>query len=104
MVLKVNRDELYDVTNVMKKDSDSYSKDVEKLEQNIETLKTIWQGEDSRVFCEKVSEYLTKMKEISATLNTLSEFCDKTNKGFNDRDEEFGKSLQTEAMENESNG
>lgn len=103
MLLKVNRDELYDVTNVMKKDKEAYEKEVEKLQKNIETLKTIWEGEDSRVFCEKVSEYLTKMKEISTTLGTLSEFCDKTNKGFNDRDEDFGNSLQTEALENESN-
>lgn len=103
MVLKVNRDELYDVTNVMKKDKDSYNQEVEKLQQNIETLKTIWQGEDSRVFCEKASEYFTKMKEISTTLDTLSEFCDKTNKGINDADEDFGKSLETEALENESN-
>lgn len=101
MVLKVTPEELLDVSDVMKKDAEVYTKEIEKMQQNLEKLKTIWQGEDARVFCENVDHFIVKMKTIPLTLNTFSKICNESSDGYKTRDEQFAKNLEREAVEND---
>lgn len=98
MLLKVDHDELYDVTKVMNQDRDDYNKEIENMLQQIEKLKTIWQGEDADMFCYKAHEYISNMKKITNTMQKLSKFSDKANQGYAEWDDSFGKELEAEAM------
>ena len=97
MVLKVDHDELYDVTNVIKKDREDYKKEIENMLKEIERLRTIWQGGDSQVFCDKAFDYIQNMKKITNAMLSIKDFTDKANQGYAENDESFGSELEVEA-------
>ena len=101
MILKVNHGELDNVSDVMVKDVDIYRKEIDNMEKEIERLQTIWQGEDSDIFCTNALNYIRKLKGIPESLETMSKFMNKSNEVFRKTDEEFGKKLETEALNNE---
>ena len=98
MILKVNHGELENVSDVMIKDVDVCRKEINSMEQDIERLQTIWQGEDANIFCTNALNYIRKLKGIPESLETMSKFMDKSNEVYKKTDEEFGKKLETEAL------
>ena len=101
MVLKVSPEELLNVSNTMISDSDKTKAEIEKMEKSLEKLRTIWEGQDAKAFCDNLEMFLKKLKGIPTTLDTISKICNETNNGYKSRDEEFAKVLETEAIENE---
>ena len=101
MVLKVDHEELSNVTSTMKKDAEKTKTEIENMEKALERLRNIWEGQDSDAFCTNLENFLTKFKGIPTTLETISKVCDESNAGFKERDEEFGKALEAEAVANE---
>lgn len=101
MLLKVDHEELSNVTKVMNKDSDSVKKELNNMNSCIERLKTIWQGEDAAIFCTNFQNFIQKVGGIPATLDTISKMCDESNNGYADRDKAFAQALEREAVENE---
>ncbi len=101
MILKVDPDELQDVTKVMKKDAERYYKEIENLEGSLETIKRNWVGEDADAFTTNFTNFLKKMRGIPATIETLSKICDKSNEGYTTRDKDFARELKEGAIENE---
>ncbi len=97
MVLKVKHEELYNVVDVMEKDSDAYDTEIENMLKEIEKLRTIWQGQDAKIFCDNIYNYVTKMKNIPIALRNMSKFTRKVNGGYSDNDDSFSKELETEA-------
>ncbi len=97
MILKVDHDELYDVTKTIKNDREDYRKEIENMLEQIEKLKTIWRGEDAEVFCSKAFDYIQNMKKIPNTMQQISSIGDKANAGYAENDESFGKQLESEA-------
>lgn len=94
MVLKVDPDELVNVSNVMKNDSDKYKTEIDTMEATLEKLKNVWKGGDADAFIENLTYFLTRMRGIPETLSTLSQLCNKSNEGYTSRDEEFAKELK----------
>ncbi len=101
MVLKVDPDELLDVTKVMKKDAERYFKEIEKMEKTLEIVKLNWVGVDAVAFTTNFTNFLKKMKGIPATIETLSKICDKSNEGYTTRDKDFARELKEGAINNE---
>lgn len=97
MLIKVGHDELYNVTDVLKKDQEDYDKEIEKMLQQIEILRGVWQGQDAKIFCDKAHDYIENMKKITTTMGNIKSFCDKANRGFADIDTGFAKQLNAEA-------
>lgn len=97
MVLKVKHDELHDVLSIMEKDGDVYDTEIENMLDQIEKLRTIWLGQDAKIFCDNVHDYVEKMKNIPIALRNMSTFIKKTNNGYTENDESFSKELETEA-------
>lgn len=97
MLLKVRHEELYDVVNTMEKDGDAYDTEIDNMLKEIEKLRTIWQGQDAKIFCDNAQNYITKMKNIPVALRNMSTFTKKVNGGYSDNDESFSKELETEA-------
>ena len=101
MVLKVDPDELYDVTKVMKKDIERYNKEIENMEESLEIIKRNWKGVDAQTFVINFSNFIKKMKGIPKTLETLSQVTDKMNEKYTIRDKEFANALKEAALKNE---
>jgi uncharacterized protein YukE len=97
MLLKVKHEELENVTGVMVKDGDAYDIEIDKMLEQIEKLRTIWQGKDAEIFCDNVTNYITKMKNIPKCLRNMSKFVNNVNNGYTEQDESFSKELETEA-------
>ena len=97
MILKVDHDELYDVTKILKNDREDYRKEIDNMLAQIEKLKLIWHGEDAEIFCSKAFDYIQNMKKISNAMGQISAVGDKANAGYAENDESFGKQLETEA-------
>ena len=101
MDLKVDTDELLDVMNVMKKDAGDYDKEINNILGCIETLRTIWMGQDATIYCENVSSYVRKMKGITSAMTAMSEVGEKTCNGYLEYDTTYGKSIQGEVAKYE---
>ena len=97
MLLKVKHNELNQVSDTIKNDSEAYDVEIEKMLKNIETLKGIWQGDDADTFCENATEYITKMKNITVAMRNMNKVITAANKGYEDNDEAFGSALKVEA-------
>lgn len=97
MILKVKHEELRNVSKTMTKDGEAYDVEIKNMLEQIEKLKTIWQGEDAEQFYKNVKEYIEKMKNIPIALRNMSKFIDKANGGYSENDESFGKELEVEA-------
>jgi len=96
MLLKVKHDELKNVKDVMIKDSALLDDEINILKEQIEKLRTIWQGQDANMFCDNVYNYIERMKTIPASIRTLGDFINKANNRYAENDEMFSRELQTE--------
>lgn len=101
MVLKVDPDELLDVTKVMKKDIEKYNKEIANIEKSIELIRKNWIGVDAETFTINFSNFVKKMKAIPKTLETLSSTTDKMNELYTTRDKEFARAIKEAAVNNE---
>ena len=101
MILKVDPDELLNVSDIMKKDSDNYNEEIDKMFATLEKLKGIWQGADANAFIENLSNFLNRMKGIPTTLDALSQLCNKSNEGYTTRDEAFANELKGRVLDHE---
>lgn len=97
MVLKVKHEELNQVSNTIKTDSDACAVEIDNILSNIELLKEIWQGTDADTFYENFSIYVTNMKNLTAAMDNMSNIINVTNNGYRNCDEKFGEALKAEA-------
>ena len=97
MKLKVKQKELTDVTDIMKKGGEDYDAEIESMLKEIEKLRKIWIGEDATIFCDKVSAYITKMKNIPVCLRNMSDFTKKSITQYKEKDEAYAKEMNKEA-------
>ena len=97
MIIKVKHNELNQVSNTLKKDSDACAVEIENILKNIEELKGVWQGEDANIFCENLRIYVTNMKNIPIAMNNMSNAINTSDNGYKVCDEKYGEALKAEA-------
>ena len=97
MVIKVKHNELKDVADTLIKDSEAYDTEINNMLSSIDTLRGIWQGVDADTFCDNVSEYLSKMNNITTAMRSMSKAITTVNGGYEAYDETFSDSLKAEA-------
>ena len=97
MVFKVKHDELNQVSDIIKNDSDACSAEIDNMLSNIEKLRDIWTGEDADQFCDSIDDYLTKMKNIPLAMIKMSSAISIADKGYKELDEAFENALEAEA-------
>ena len=102
MILKVNHEELANVSDTMKSDKELFDTEIDNIVSNIDILKNVWKGEDSDNFCENLLEFTNKMRTISDALETLSNTCETANTGYKTIDTEVSEELKREAVTDES--
>ena len=96
MIIKVKHDELNNVKDVMTKDGNAYDDEIKSMLNQISILRTIWQGDDAKEFCDNAEEYFTKMKNIPIALRNMSRLINQVNRDFTEADEQFARELRTE--------
>lgn len=96
MILKVKHEELKNVTDLMKKDAEALSEEINNVLSQIEFLKSVWEGSDSTIFYNNAYNYFNKMTTIAVAIQNLSKFIDKANNNYEERDESFSRELDTE--------
>ena len=68
MILKVKHGELKEIADVIKLDGNKLDEEVDELLKKLEVLESIWQGQDSTMFCSNVHAYLDKMKTLPVAI------------------------------------
>ena len=97
MVIKVKHDILEDVSTTLVKDSEAYDAEITNMLKSIDTLRDIWQGEDATVFCDNVTEYISKMSNIPIAMRNMSNAITTIDSGYKAYDDTFSKTLMEEA-------
>ena len=97
MELKVNHEDLRNVKNNLTKDKEDLEKEIDNLFRQLELLQDVWQGTDSKAFCDNFLYYLDHMKHIPTTFGNIAKFVDYANKGYEQEDEVFAQEMKMEA-------
>ena len=98
MILKANCNELENVSQVMDSDSEICKTEIDIIEEAIHELLEVWQGSAANRFGENSLNYIHRLKGIPESLGTMAKFVDKSNNIYRKTDEEYGKKLETEAL------
>lgn len=97
MILKVKHGELKNIADVIKLDGNKLDVEVDELLKKLEVLESIWQGQDSTMFCSNVHAYLDKMKTLPVAMRNISTFIAKTDTNYAEHDAAFARELKSEA-------
>lgn len=97
MILKVKHGELKNIADVIKLDGNKLDDEVDELLKKLEVLESIWQGQDSTMFCSNVHAYLDKMKTLPVAMRNISTFVAKTDTNYAEHDAAFARELKSEA-------
>ena len=97
MILKVKHGELKNIADVIKLDGNKLDDEVDDLLKKLEVLESIWQGQDSTMFCSNVHAYLDKMKTLPVAMRNISTFIAKTDTNYAEHDAAFARELKSEA-------
>lgn len=94
MKMLIKHQLLDDVINKTSLNSETLFQEIDAMNQEINVLKTIWQGEEAGIFYIKIENYLEKLKSIPETYNTFSKFMKKANIAYRQADESFALDMQ----------
>ena len=97
MLIKVKHNELKDVSKTLVKDSEAYDAEITNMLSSIDTLRDIWQGEDATEFCDNVSDFLSRMNNITVAMKNMSNAINTIDSGYLAYDDVFSSSLKEEA-------
>ena len=98
MKIRVNHGELDDVKNKMMENSNALFIEINGIIKDIETLKTMWSGEDANIFYTKVDNYLQKLKSVPEAFNSLSKVINKGNIMYKNLDIEAKNEIEKVRM------
>lgn len=101
MNLRVEFDELKNITTVIDKDKDELNVEINKLLDSLERMKNVWSGDDFDRFFNKVYNYIHRMKVLTEFMQTSSEYINYSNDQYRNKDEAFSYELDKEAALNE---
>lgn len=102
MLLKVNHEELRNVKDVMKNNSNLLDEEINVMLNNLEKLRTIWQGDDSDKFYDNAFNYISRMKTITNAMGVMGEFINNMNNNYEENDKQFSKEIEVN-VSNEKN-
>lgn len=96
MELKVNFDGLNKVKKTFDQDKEELDKEIQNILDQVQKLRSIWQGGDATNFCNNLETYAKNMKNIATTFGNFSKYVDSANKGYKDGDDSFASALRGE--------
>ena len=97
MIFKVKHSEINQVSDTLKNDSEALDIEITNMNTQIENLRKIWQGTDAEIFCDNISNYISRMNNITVAMRNMSNAISTTDNGYKAYDEAFGNALKSEA-------
>ena len=97
MNLKVKHNELNNVKKNLNANSEKLNTEIELWLNCIEKLRTIWQGDDANLFCDKAEGYVSRMKVISSSFDTIGNFIKEADDVYLEKDMKLKNNLEKEA-------
>lgn len=101
MDIIVDTHELEHATDVITKDASDLNDCIDNLCNQVEILKTIWQGQDADKFCSNIGGFLKEFKRVPNSMDRLGRLAIKANIDIQNEDDAFSKGLEKEAIEDE---
>ena len=95
-MIKVVHEELIKYGDTLDSDKERLKVEIGNIQRINERLKKIWTGRDANAFCYNLGNYATKMENIVASMDNLSNFTRMVNKKFKEVDENYAKKLREE--------
>lgn len=86
MRIRVNHSELNNVKDILIGNANELIDEINGMQKDIETLKTMWKGNEANIFYVKIDNYLNNLKSIPETYNSLSKFINKANITYKNMD------------------
>ena len=96
MNFEVESEELKHAESTFTKSHDDFENYLKDWKEQIEQLKTIWNGSESTIFYKNMEEYLSKLDMLCASKNVFSEAFKYSHIIYEKKDEEFSKELHKE--------
>ena len=94
MQLKLKPEELNKVREIMRSDSLYLDEEINKLNEYLIELQTVWKGIDANNFYINFSGYLNKLKTVPMALNDIEFFINKANKIYCEKDRNFASAIR----------
>ncbi len=101
MNFEADSDELKKAETTLSNSSELFKDYLTEWRNEIDTLKTIWSGDDANVFYAKMEEYLSKLDLISETTSIFSSTFNTSYTIYESKDNEFSKELDSENQQYE---
>ena len=96
MKFEVKPNELNQVREIMREDSERIDEEITAMFEIKTQLGNIWKGRDFEEFSRSYSAYLSKLKEIPKALNDIEFFINKANKAYCEKDIDFATEVRME--------
>lgn len=101
MKVRVEYDELEYITKNTKEDKSELEIEINRLLENLERIKTMWQGTDADIFYDKAFEYIKRMKVLCSFMNATGELIQYGTNNYQKQDQSFARDLNKEVVNNE---
>ena len=101
MNFELDSEELKRTERTLSNSSESFKEYLTEWRNEIDTLKTIWSGDDANVFYSKMEEYLSKLDLVSETTSAFSSTFNTSYTIYESKDNEFSKELDSENQQYE---
>ena len=97
MIVKVKHNELNQVSDTLINDSEVLDTEFANMNTQIEKLREIWQGVDAEIFCDNMSNYISRMNNITVAMRNMSNAITTVDNGYKAYDDAFSDALKSEA-------
>ncbi len=93
MELRVRHKELNEVALKTGENAERVDIELDILLKNINDLRDIWQGKDSKTFCDNSTDYLEYLRNISHLYRLMGNFIENIDKNYREIDDNYSQSL-----------
>ena len=98
MKIRIDHGKMVNVTKRLNNSAVELMQEIENMEAQIGELKEVWQGEEANIFYIKIDNYLTKMKAIPKTYESMSIFLQRANIRYKEADIALKKEIENVRM------
>ncbi len=95
-LINIEFDQLERFRTVIDEDQRDLDEEIKTMKNQVERLRTIWGGQDSKAFCDNFDMYLDKMTSLPVCMRNVSSFVKHIGGNFKNSDTSFARQLQTE--------
>ncbi len=94
MKIRVEHSKMIEAKSTLNNKSVELNNEIDKLINNLELLKSVWQGEDATIYYQKMTNYFNKLKEMAKAYQDMSNYLEKVDKRYVEVDNSMKNNIQ----------